>query len=240
MITVTREFADRVAEVAQLLEADDVPDDALHRLTALGAGLVPGGTAAAVTIAMPSGALTFAASDQRLEELHRRQSGDGDGPVAETLRHNEPRRVDDTAAERRWPGFCLAAAEAGSPAARRCRCAPTGSPPERSRSTDRSRTCSAALPTTSRCSSLPRAAPPCITRRCTGPAAGWWTTCMRGSNREPSSSRRRASCTPSSASPPTRPSGCSAATPRTPTSGSGRSPPGWSRAGYPPPSSGPY
>jgi GAF domain-containing protein len=113
MITVTREFADHVADVAQLLEGDDVPDEALQRLTALAAGLVPGGTAAAVTIAMASGALTFAASDQRLEELHRLQVDHEDGPVVETLRHNEPRRADDTAAECRWPAFCRAAAEAG-------------------------------------------------------------------------------------------------------------------------------
>ena len=113
MITVTREFADHVADVAQLLEGDDVPDEALHRLTALAAGLVPGGTAAAVTIAMASGALMFAASDQRLEELHRLQVEGEDGPVVETLRHNEPRRTDDTAAECRWPAYCRAAAEAG-------------------------------------------------------------------------------------------------------------------------------
>ena len=113
MITVTREFADGVADVAQLLERDEIPDEALQRLTALAAELVPGGTAAAVTIAMASGALTFAASDQRLEELHRLQfDGDG-GPVVETLRHNEPRRVDDTTAECRWPAFCQAAAAAG-------------------------------------------------------------------------------------------------------------------------------
>lgn len=113
MITVTREFADHVADVAQLLEGDEIPDEALHRLTALTAELVPGGTAAAVTIAMASGALTFAASDQRLEELHRIQvDGDG-GPVVETLRHNEPRRVDDMTTECRWPGFCRAAADAG-------------------------------------------------------------------------------------------------------------------------------
>jgi GAF domain-containing protein len=113
MITMTREFADQVADVAQLLEGDEVPDEALHRLTALAAGLVPGGTAAAVTIAMASGALTFATSDQRLEELHRLQVDSDGGPVVETLRHNEPRRVDDTAAECRWPSFCRAAAEAG-------------------------------------------------------------------------------------------------------------------------------
>jgi GAF domain-containing protein len=112
MITMTREFADRVADVAQLLEGDEIPDEALYRLTALAAGLVPGGTAAAVTIAMPSGALTFAASDPRLAELHCLQVDDG-GPVAETLRHNEPRRVDDTAAECRWPAFCRGAAAAG-------------------------------------------------------------------------------------------------------------------------------
>jgi GAF domain-containing protein len=113
MVTVTREFADRVAEVARLLKEDEVPDEALRRLTSLGVELVPGGTAAAVTVAMPRGALTFAASDPRLDELHRLQFDSGDGPVVETLRHNEPRRVDDTAAELRWPAFCQAAAEAG-------------------------------------------------------------------------------------------------------------------------------
>jgi hypothetical protein len=41
MITVTRGFADRIAEVAQLLEADEVPDDVLHRLTALGPSWCP-------------------------------------------------------------------------------------------------------------------------------------------------------------------------------------------------------
>lgn len=43
MVTVTRDFADRIAEVAQLLKEDEVPDDALRRLTSLGAALVPGG-----------------------------------------------------------------------------------------------------------------------------------------------------------------------------------------------------
>jgi GAF domain-containing protein len=113
MITVTREFADRVADIAQLLESDEAPDDALHRLTALGAELVPGGTAAAVTVAMASGALTCAASDQRLDGLHRLQFDGDDGPVVETLRYSEPRRVDDAATECRWPAFCRAAARAG-------------------------------------------------------------------------------------------------------------------------------
>lgn len=114
MVDVTRDLADRVAEVARLLEDDEVPDTALRRLTTLGAELVPGGTAAAVTVATGTGALTFAASDERLDELHRLQFDDGgSGPVTETLRHNEPRRVDDMSAEERWPGFCRAAARSG-------------------------------------------------------------------------------------------------------------------------------
>jgi GAF domain-containing protein len=113
MVTVARDFADRLADVARLLDQDDVQDDTLRRLTGLGVELVPGGTAAAVTIAAGRGGLTFAASDPRVEELHDRQFGGGQGPVVETLRHNEPRRVDDTAAERRWPGFCRAAHAAG-------------------------------------------------------------------------------------------------------------------------------
>lgn len=113
MVPVSRDFADRVAEVARLLTGDTVLDDVLRRLTALGAGLVPGSTAAAVTVAVGEGALTFAASDHRLEDLHRLQFDGGDGPVVETLRHNEPRRIDDTAAELRWPAFCGATAAAG-------------------------------------------------------------------------------------------------------------------------------
>src|SRR5947207_4719094 len=113
MVTVTRELADRVAEVARLVQEDEVADEALRRVTDLGVEVVPGGTAAAVTVAMPQGALSFAASDPRLDELHELQFSRAQGPVSETLRHNEPRRVDDTAAERRWPAFCQAAAGAG-------------------------------------------------------------------------------------------------------------------------------
>ena len=113
MMKVTRDLADRVADVAELLKDDEFPDDVLHRLTSLGTELVPGGTAAAVTIALGKSGLTFAASDRQLEELHRAQFDSGEGPVVETLRHNEPRRIDDTASEYRWPAFCQAAAEAG-------------------------------------------------------------------------------------------------------------------------------
>jgi GAF domain-containing protein len=113
VVTVTRALADRIAGVAQLLKSEEMPDEALRRLTDLGVDLVPGCTAAAVTIAAGGKALTFAASDPRIDELHRLQFDGGEGPVVETLLHNEPRRVDDTAGEPRWPAFCRAAAKAG-------------------------------------------------------------------------------------------------------------------------------
>lgn len=113
MVAVTREFADRVADVAQLLRAGETEDEPLRRLTRLATELVPGGTAAAVTYAVAGGGLTFAASDPRLDELHSLQFEKGEGPVVETLRYNEPRRIDDIARENRWPAFCRAAGEAG-------------------------------------------------------------------------------------------------------------------------------
>jgi hypothetical protein len=93
MVTVTREFAEQLADVARLLDRDEATDQALGRLTGMGVQLVPGGTAAAMTIALPKGALTFAASDPRLDDLHRLQFDTDTGPVVETLHHNEPRRV---------------------------------------------------------------------------------------------------------------------------------------------------
>jgi hypothetical protein len=50
MVTVSRVLAERVAEVAGLLEVDEPPAEAVRRLALLGVDLVPGTTAAAVTI----------------------------------------------------------------------------------------------------------------------------------------------------------------------------------------------
>jgi hypothetical protein len=109
---MTRGLADRVASVAEILQADE-SDRALRRLTALGVRLVPGADAAAVTVEGSEQAHTFAASDQRLYDLHRLQSESGDGPAVETLRFGEPRLVTDVTRETRWPGFCQACLDAG-------------------------------------------------------------------------------------------------------------------------------
>ncbi|MGI8445752.1 MAG: GAF domain-containing protein, partial [Streptosporangiaceae bacterium] len=113
MVVVTRALAERISDIARTLERDEDSDTALRRLTDLGVDLVPGATAAAVTIATDGHALTFAASDPRIDALHQLQLAGGEGPVVETLRHNEPRHVEATATEDRWAAFCQAAAQAG-------------------------------------------------------------------------------------------------------------------------------
>ena len=103
MVQVNRALAERIAEAARLLEHDDEEDAVLGRLAHLGVELVPGGAAAAVTIEGDGQGMTFAASDPRIDELHRLQFAAAEGPAIEAWRHNEPRRVDDMAAESRWP-----------------------------------------------------------------------------------------------------------------------------------------
>ena len=113
MVEVTQALAERISEVARLLDSDDEGDAALDRLSGLGVELVPGTTGAAVTIAAGGQTHTFAASDTRIDELHQMQVDSGQGPVVETLRHNETRHVRDTGAEERWQVFCRAASQAG-------------------------------------------------------------------------------------------------------------------------------
>jgi transcriptional regulator with GAF, ATPase, and Fis domain len=113
MVEVSQALADDIAEVARLLESDEGSDAALRRLTRLGVELVPGAVAAAVTVLAEEQAHTFAASDPRLDELHRLQFDAKLGPVVETLRYNEPRHARDLASEQRWAAFCQAAARTG-------------------------------------------------------------------------------------------------------------------------------
>jgi GAF domain-containing protein len=75
--------------------------------------LIPGATAAAVTITAGDHTYTFAASDRRIDELHKIQFESGRGPTVETLSFNEPRHARDIAREQRWAAFCHAAADAG-------------------------------------------------------------------------------------------------------------------------------
>lgn len=104
-MNVTREFAERIASLAQLLLSDDDPDATLRQLAELALEVIPGSAAAAVVTA-GDGTWSFAASPGTVAEVHALQLQTGDGPIAEALRYGEARRVDDAAAEDRWPAVC--------------------------------------------------------------------------------------------------------------------------------------
>ncbi len=107
MVTVTRELAERIAALAELFLSDDSSDVQLRQLAELSLELVPGSAAVGVVVAGDN-AWAYSASDATIASLHRSQLDDGHGPVAESLRFGEARRIDDASAEDRWPPVCSA------------------------------------------------------------------------------------------------------------------------------------
>jgi GAF domain-containing protein len=107
MVTVTRELAERIAALAELLLSDDSSDAELRQLAELSLDLVPGSSAVGVVVAGDN-TWAYSASDPTIASLHRQQLDEGNGPVAESLRFGEARRIDDASAEDRWPGVCSA------------------------------------------------------------------------------------------------------------------------------------
>ncbi len=107
MVTVTREFAERIAAMADLLLSEENADAPLSQLAEFALELIPGGAAAGVVVAGEH-AWTYSTSDSTLAELHQQQLAAGAGPVPEALRFGEARRIDDTGDDDRWPAVCAA------------------------------------------------------------------------------------------------------------------------------------
>jgi GAF domain-containing protein len=107
MLKVTRELAERIATLAELLLSDESSDAELRQLSALTLELVPGSAAVGVVVAGDN-SWVFSASDPTIVGLHRMQIDVGNGPVAEALRFGEARRIDDASAADRWPAICSA------------------------------------------------------------------------------------------------------------------------------------
>jgi len=108
MVTVTRELAERIAAMAELLlSEEDSSDMSLRQLAELSLDLIPGSAAAGVVVPGDN-SWAYSASEASIAQLHRLQMEAGTGPVAETLRFGEARRIDDTADEERWPEVCSA------------------------------------------------------------------------------------------------------------------------------------
>jgi GAF domain-containing protein len=110
---VDASLAAELAQLARLAEDED-STDVLQRLVQHARTLVPGCSAAGLTVSGPDGGVTAAVSDERVATCHDVQfRTDGNGPAREALRHNEPRRVDDMTEELRWPDFRAVARSSG-------------------------------------------------------------------------------------------------------------------------------
>jgi GAF domain-containing protein len=110
---VDASLAAELAQLARLAEDED-STDVLQRLVQHARTLVPGCSAAGLTVSGPDGGVTAAVSDERVATCHDVQfRTDGNGPAREALRHNEPRRVDDMTEELRWPAFRAVARSSG-------------------------------------------------------------------------------------------------------------------------------
>lgn len=103
-----------LADVARLAEGDVDRLHVLQRIVEHARSLVPGCTAAGLTVSAGAGEEDVAATDDRVLRCHDAQFGaDRTGPGQEALRFRESRRIDDMAAEERWPEFTRTARESG-------------------------------------------------------------------------------------------------------------------------------
>ena len=114
MLTVTKELAERIAKVSELVLSDDDSDGPLRQLADLSLELIPGNALQCRPCGLSTdGSWAYAESGDGVASLHEMQMHSGDGPIAETLRFGEARRIDDAAAETRWPEVCQAMTAGG-------------------------------------------------------------------------------------------------------------------------------
>lgn len=104
-VQIDERLAGEVANIAQLLE-DDEAHTVMKRLVKLASQLVPGCDEAVLTVLAPEGGKTVEVTDLSVRRCHEQQFTSGRGPAVEVLKYREPRRIDDTRTERRWPRFC--------------------------------------------------------------------------------------------------------------------------------------
>ncbi|SDM42174.1 GAF and ANTAR domain-containing protein [Allokutzneria albata] len=92
-------LAQELAEVSRLVEDDDVTN-AIGRFVGRVARTVPGCAETELSELTDEGIIVIASSGTA-DPLPGKVSG----PISEALRYREPRRLDDTRSDRRWPDF---------------------------------------------------------------------------------------------------------------------------------------
>lgn len=112
-VQAARNFAAEFAALADELEDSEGMGDTLRRVAELARRRLPGCDDAVVVTRAPDRARTIAATSEPLRALDELQYLHGVGPCLEALVYREPRRIDDTTVETRWPRFTSDAADAG-------------------------------------------------------------------------------------------------------------------------------
>jgi transcriptional regulator with GAF, ATPase, and Fis domain len=112
MVKITRQLAERVADLARLLLDDEDIQAPLRQLSDLALDLIPGSSAVGI-VTSDDGGWRYSGSSDVVSALHREQLESGSGPVADAVGYGEARRIDNAASEQRWPGTCAAMTTAG-------------------------------------------------------------------------------------------------------------------------------
>ena len=102
----------RLAEAARLLAAEPTEQETLDSAVRLAVSMIPGCTAAGVTLVGRRGELTTAAAtDELVHEGDRIQYELGEGPCVDAVRDQEIVRSEDIATDTRWPRWSVAVVE---------------------------------------------------------------------------------------------------------------------------------
>jgi GAF domain-containing protein len=107
------ETSDHLAQLAEVLTAEEEIGRVLQRSVDQLVGSVPGADMASVTVLRGGTGETVASSSERVWAIDSDQYAAGDGPCLEASRTGEVVRVGVEEAHERWPGFASSARAAG-------------------------------------------------------------------------------------------------------------------------------
>jgi GAF domain-containing protein len=94
-----------VTELQNVLLGTESIETFLHELAVQAAGLIPGSLSCGITVTRQRRTATMACSDEVAAQLNELQDRLGQGPGPAALESASGVRIDDMAAECRWPGF---------------------------------------------------------------------------------------------------------------------------------------
>ncbi len=103
----------RISELSGLLLSEESVETTLQRIADLAVEVVDGCDACSVTMADGAGFITAVSTDPLAEAVDKDQYRVDDGPCLDAIRQVRINRVDEVAAEQRWPDFCRLAEEHG-------------------------------------------------------------------------------------------------------------------------------